>query len=366
MIFHELGHAIPAIILSKKKVSIYIGSYGDIDKSLNITIGLLDVWLSYKILSWKNGLCVPSAKKISTDRQIIYILAGPLCSFFFATMFIFFAYSQELSDSYLLFSVVFFVMSIFDLFGNLIPNSKPIMLFDGRVTYNDGYNIMKLFRYRKISVQYEEAIRLFDIRDFNKSIDLFDSFLKQKVKDENIYRLNIFANIQIKKFDKAKRLFDVYNKNFKLSSDDYSNGGLIYCKLHMNDQALVLFNKSLKINPKNIYSLNNKGFVLTVLEKYSEAIPLFDKAIKINTTFAYSYNNRGLSKIKTGKIVEGLIDIEKSIQLDPENSYSYRNLGIYHFDIGEIEKAKQLFIKAKELDVDTYNIDELIMSTERV
>ena len=145
MILHELGHAIPAIILSKEKVSIYIGSYGNIDKSINIKIGLLDVWLSYKILSWKNGLCIPSAKNISTNRQIIYILAGPICSFFFATMFIFFAYSQELSDSYLLFSVVFFVMAIFDLFGNLTPNSKPIKLFDGRVTYNDGYNIIKTF-----------------------------------------------------------------------------------------------------------------------------------------------------------------------------------------------------------------------------
>ena len=177
--------------------------------------------------------------------------------------------------------------------------------------------------------------------------------------------MNIFANIQVKKFDKAKKLFDVYNKTFKLSSDDYSNGGLIYSKLHLNDRALILYNKSLKINPKNIYSLNNKGFTLTVLEKYLEAIPLFDEAIKLNTTFAYSYNNRGLSKIKTGKVAEGLIDIKKSINLDPENSYSYRNLGIYHFDIGEIEKARQLFLKAKELDVDTYNIDELIMSTEK-
>ncbi|MBK8341854.1 MAG: M50 family metallopeptidase [Bacteroidetes bacterium] len=29
VLFHELGHAIPAILMSKKAVTIYIGSYGD-------------------------------------------------------------------------------------------------------------------------------------------------------------------------------------------------------------------------------------------------------------------------------------------------------------------------------------------------
>jgi len=42
VIFHELGHAIPAILLTKEKVTVYIGSYGDPKKSLRIKIGLLD------------------------------------------------------------------------------------------------------------------------------------------------------------------------------------------------------------------------------------------------------------------------------------------------------------------------------------
>ena len=364
VILHELGHAIPAIILTKQKVSIYIGSYGNPKKSINFRIGLLDVWLSYEMLSWKNGLCVPSAKNISINRQIIYILTGPICSSIFAAIYLYVAILKDFSGSYLLFAVLFFSISILDLFVNLIPDKKPIELFDGKVTYNDGYTLIKLFRHKKFPNQYAEAIDLFNKKEYKKSIHLFDYFLKVKLKDENIYRLNIFANMQIKNFERAKELFDNYEQGFKLTSDDYSNGGLIYSKLSMNYESLDLYNKSIELNSENVYSLNNKGFTLILLEKYSEAIPLFDKAIEIDALFAYSYNNRGLSKIKEGRVNEGLADIKKSIQLDKNNSYSYRNLGIYHFDIGETEKARELFLKSKELDEDTHMIDELILSTK--
>jgi tetratricopeptide (TPR) repeat protein len=364
VILHELGHAIPAIILTKQKVSIYIGSYGNPKRSINFKIGLLDVWLSYEMLSWKNGLCVPSAENISINRQIIYVLTGPICSSIVSTLYLYLAFLKDFSDPYLLFAVIFFIISILDLLGNLIPSKKPIELFEGKVTYNDGYALFKLFKYRKFSTQYTEAIDLFNKKEYKKSINLFDYLLKVKLKDENIYRLNIYANMQIKNFEKAKELFDHYEQEFKLTSDDYSNAGLIYNKLDMNNESIYLYNKSIELNSENIYSLNNKGYTLNLLEKYSEAIPLFDKAIEIDVFFAYSYNNRGLSKIKTGRINEGLADIEKSIQLDKNNSYSYRNLGIYHFDIGEVEKARELFLKSKELDEDTHMINELILSTE--
>lgn len=364
VILHELGHAIPAIILTKQKVSIYIGSYGNPNKSINFRIGHLNVWLSYEMLSWKNGLCVPSAENISINRQIIYVLTGPICSSIFATLYLYIALLKDFSDLYLHFAVIFFFISILDLFGNLMPNENPIELFDGTVTYNDGYTISKLFKYKKFPNQYAEAIDLFNKKEYKKSINLFDYFLKIKLKGENIYRLNMFANMEIKNFERAKKLFDDYEHEFKLTSDDYSNGGLIYSKLNLNDESLDFYNKSIELNSENVYSLNNKGFTLILLEKYSEAIPLFDKAIEVDEFFAYSYNNRGLSKIKTGRINEGLADIEKSIQLDKNNSYSYRNLGIYHFDIGEIEKARELFLKSKELDEDTHMIDELILSTK--
>lgn len=303
-------------------------------------------------------------KNISINHQIIYILCGPLSPALISSLLFYYISLVDVSDWCLFFTSIFFFLSIFDLFRNLIPSSTSIELFNGNTTYNDGYSLRRLFKYRKFNTEFEEAISLYNNQEYEKSAVLFDLIIESNLEDVNIYRIAVSANIQSKNFGRAKILFEKSEKDFTLTSDDYSNGGLIYSRLDLNEKALEFYTKSLELNPNNLYTLNNKGFALTVLDKYSEAIPLFDQAIEIDEFSAYPYNNRGLAKIKTGQLKEGLHDIEKSMELDDTNSYSYRNLGIYHFDIGEIEKARELFIKAKELDSETYNIDELILSTE--
>ena len=78
VLFHELGHAIPAVLLTGEKVKVYIGSYGDPGKSLNFSMGKLSFWIRYDPLTWRGGLCVPTAKTVSFNRQIVYIICGPL------------------------------------------------------------------------------------------------------------------------------------------------------------------------------------------------------------------------------------------------------------------------------------------------
>ena len=70
--------------------------------------------------------------------------------------------------------------------------------------------------------------------------------------------------------------------------------------------------------------------------------------------------------LKTGKETEGLSDINYSLQLDKNNSYAYRNLGIYQLDKGEKAEALKLFIKAKELDDTTHQINELLKEAEEL
>lgn len=363
VILHELGHAIPAAILTQKRVSVYIGSYGNKEKSLPLRIGLLDIWFYYGFTSWKGGLCVPSVKNVPVKQQMIYILCGPVSPFIVSAIGLFLVYSFDLNERLRLIVLLFSALSALGLFTNLIPKKKPITLFNGKTTYNDGQTLWRLYKLRKISEDYMEAVDLFNNRKYSESIAFFDAFLESGIKDETICRLNATANIQIKNYERAKILFDLLKKEFELTSDDYCNKGFLYSKLGMDAEALEFYDASLRLNPKNLYTLNNKGFALNLLERYTEAIPLFDKAIEIDAQFAYSYNNRGLAKIKTGETDEGLADIEKSIELDKENSYSYRNLGIYHFDQGRKDKARELFLKSKELDSETHSIDELILST---
>jgi tetratricopeptide (TPR) repeat protein len=236
-------------------------------------------------------------------------------------------------------------------------------LYDGRITYNDGYSLKQLFYYKRLPKEYSEAADLYNEHMYADAAVLFEKLLLIS-KDEHIYRLTINSYLQDKNYSKAKELSDTFVLSDKMNSDDLSNMALSYSQLGFHDEALKYYDRSLQQNPNNKYSLNNKGYTLNLMNKFEEAISHFDRAIEVDKEFSYSYNNRGLAKIKLGKEEEGLQDINCSFEIDPNNSYGYRNLGIYHFDKGEFDKALGLFEKAKELDNTTHMINDLISESK--
>lgn len=359
VLFHELGHAIPVILLTKQKATIYIGSYGDPKRSMKINFGALDIFFRYNPFAWRLGLCVSSAKSVSINKRIIYTLAGPFASLVIAIIACYFTFTYDLHGFLKLFLIVFLGSAFLDLLINLIPNKTPIKLYDGSITYNDGYNLKQLFYYKRLPKAYAEAADLYTEQKFADAAVLFEKLLSD-TKDENVHRLAISAYLQDKNYHKAKELSDAFASTGEMNSDDLSNIALSYSQLGFHDKALEFYNKSLQLNPDNKYSLNNKGYTLNLMNKFDEAISLFDRAIDLDKDFAYSYNNRGLGKIKLGRTEEGLQDINYAFQLDPNNSYGYRNLGIYYFDKGEFDEALRLFTKAKELDGTTHMINELL------
>ncbi|WP_171609210.1 tetratricopeptide repeat protein [Limnovirga soli] len=364
VLFHELGHAISVILLTKQRATIYIGTYGDPKKCVKINFGLLTIFLRSNPFAWRLGICIPSAKSVSVKRQIIYTLTGPIASLIIATTACYFTFAYDLHGFLKLFLIIFLGSAFLDLLINLIPSKKPIKLYDGKITYNDGYSLKQLFYYIRLPKEYTQAADLYNEQKFADAAVLLEKLLSSK-EDENIYRLAISSYLQEKNYHKAKEISDAFAIRGKMNSDDLSNIALSNSMLGFHDEALELYDKSLRLNPFNKYSLNNKGYTLNLMEKYKEAISLFDKSIELDTDFAYSYNNRGLAKIKLGQTEEGLQDINRSFEIDPDNSYAYMNMGIYHFDKGEVDEALQNFAKAKEIDSSTYMIDKFIKDAQK-
>lgn len=357
---HELGHAIPALLITKEKVSIYIGSYGDPSQSLKFTIGLLEIWFKYNPFNRKGGVCVPSGKIISINKKIIYILSGSITSVIIPLIMCYFTFLFDLSGIMKFLITAFLGFSVLHLLIDLIPSDKEIKLYNGKVVFNDGYALKTLLYYKNFPKEFTTAVELYTEKDFEAAGKIFNKIIDNGLKDGKIYQLAISCDLQIHKYEKAKILVDKFALLGTMDADDYSNAGLTYSKLGLHDKAVEFYDTSLEKNPKHLYSLNNKGYTLNLINRFEEAIVLFDKAIEIDNKFYYSYSNRGLSKIKLGRTDEGLKDIDDSLKIEENNSYAYRNLGIYHFDKGEKEKALELFMKAKELDPLTEMVDELI------
>ena len=348
VLFHELGHAIPAILLTKQKATIYIGSYGDPKKSIKINLGVLSIFFRYNPFAWRLGLCVPSVKTVSINKQIVYTLAGPVASLIIATIACYFTFAYDLHGFLKLFLIVFLGSAFLDLLVNLIPNETPIKLYDGSITYSDGYSLKQLFYYKRLPKEYSEAADLYNEQKFADAAVLFEKLLTD-IKDENIYRLSISSYLQDKNYEKAKKLSEAFALTSKMNSDDLSNIALSYSQLGFHEEALKLYDKSLQLNPDNKYSLNNKGYTLNLMDNFEEGIPSLTKPLSLTKILLIPTTIEVLRKLKLRHKDEGLQDINHSFEIDPNNSYGYRNLGIYHFDKGEFGEALQLFTRQRNL-----------------
>jgi tetratricopeptide (TPR) repeat protein len=365
VVFHELGHAIPALLLTREPVTIYIGSYGDPEKSIHFNIGRLEVWFKYNPVLWRIGLCVPKAKSISYNRQFIYILGGPMASLIIGLISFYYTFSTQANDFVQLTCFLFLISAIFDVFLNLVPSKKPIILHDGSIIFNDGYALVRLFRHMRFPPEYKEGIELLSENKYNEATVKFNTILKKGSKAEEIYRMVIIAEINSYDFENAKIHMDYFMKHYKMQEVDYINAGVIYSNSGQHIEALRFYENVLDSNPRHAHVLNNKGYTLSLMNRDEEAIRCLDESIKINPDFAYAYNNRGLSKIKTGNPEEGLADINRGLELDKDNAYGYKNLGIYHLEKKEPGKALALFRKAKEMDQHIFEIDDLIAGIEK-
>ena len=360
---HELGHAIPAILFTGQKTAIFLGSYGDRENSLHIHIGKLDLYFRFNPLQWQSGLCVPSVYEMSFAKQFFHIIGGAVFSFLLGLVTVYTSFAYDLHGFLKLFCIILFASSLLDLFINLVPSTTPVLLHDGRHTFNDGYLLKMIIHHRKISEHYGEAAALYHSDQFAEAAAVTDKMLRSGSASEEVFRLCIFANMHNQYFEKVIETGFDFEKTGRMNSDDYGIQGYAFAQLAKYEQSIAFYDRSLSINPDNPYSLNNKGYTLNLMEQYELAIACFDKAIGSNAYAAYAYNNRGLSKIKLNQPKEGLKDIEYSLSLDAGNSYAHRNLGIYHAYIDQPEQALQLFEKAKKLDSNTHMIDELIAET---
>lgn len=358
VLFHELGHAIPAMLMTKQGATVYIGSYGDKKQSFKITLGGLEIWFRYNPIKWRGGLCIPKAEDISLNKRAIYVLCGPLFSLFIAAIIFYLTFSYDLHGSIKLICAFALGSTILDLFTNLIPHK--IKVADGSTLFSDGYLLFNLQKLKQFPDEYANAVDSYSRKEYEKTSIIFEDFINRGLVNEDVYRYASTSNIFIKNYEKAHEIQKEFESKYELNADDFYNLGLTSSLLNMEEEKTKYFQKSLEQNPDNSYSLNAIGYELNKKGEFQEAILLFNKAIEIQTDFAYAYNNRGHAKIEIGQFDGGLKDIQHSLQLDSENSYVYRNLGIYHLRQDENSEALKYFLQAKQIDQDTDLIEEFI------
>lgn len=294
VLFHELGHAIPVMLMTGKGADIYIGSYADVPRHIRIPCGKLNIFLTPNPLFWQKGLCKPPDKKLSTTQQIIFVLGGPLLSLLIAMAIFMYAFYFDAHGLLKTIGVFALGSTLFDFCANLIP--RTFATKNGRKLRTDGGIIFDLLK-RKRYPQFQMGIEAFEEGKYAEAATLFQSCIDKGFTTEDPYRSTWYAWIFAKEYDKAYSAFQTFHNKFHLDSDDWYNAGIMYMGLNMIEEQLKAYQNAVALNPRHVLALNNIGYVLNTQNKFEEAIPYLDKAIESAPEFAYAYNNRGLAKI---------------------------------------------------------------------
>ncbi|PQJ08882.1 hypothetical protein CJD36_021675 [Flavipsychrobacter stenotrophus] len=360
MLLHELGHAVAARILTKDKVSVFIGSYGNKEKSFRIPLGKLEVFYCPSLLSFSQGLCIPAAKDISTRNRIIFLACGPLASLVTATAVLGSVVLFQAQDILRIGIIALAASAISDLFANLIPIRKAFKLHSGSIAYNDGFTILKLLnwqRYQKIIPLYNQFN---EHKQYVQALELIEPVFKPKISYVEIYRKALISAQLAGEYGKMMIFYEMAVPNTQLTSGEHNSMGLLFAVHHRIEEAFEAFDRAISIDPANVSAILNQAFCHLSRGDYGDAIADYNKCLNAPEHLAYTLANVGLAKIKLADTVAGLDDINRAKEISPNEPYVYRSLGIYYMDTGKTEEALANFNKCRELDSNCHVIDQLI------
>ena len=224
-VIHELGHAIPALLLTKDKVTVYMGSHGDPEKSIQFQIGRLECFFKFNLFYWKGGLCVMSSKEVSLRTDIIVTLFGPVLSLIVAGIGIVCINVVDFSDVTVLVLFALIFSCALDFIHNIIPNPKAVVLHDGVIVHNDGMQLLNILKYKTVSKKYEVGVHHFQNKEYEIAAKKFEEVLAVRNDHAVFYRLALFSNLSIKNYEKAKEIQNAFTDKFEAEFEvsDYVN-----------------------------------------------------------------------------------------------------------------------------------------------
>jgi len=341
--FHEIGHAIPALLYTQSDVSIYVGTYGDISKSLFLRYGRLKMYLKLNLFNWQKGVCHHQSARERWQKAII-ILGGPIASVLISIPLIYLMTTLPKNGIAFSLCAIFIAGAFIDLVANLIPNTKPIELHDGNITVNDGTQLLLLIEESKLPDQFFELDELLNQGKYQEVVEQCDLILDTNPKELFAYEMMIEALLAQEEYERVIQVYSYQKQFIQFTDEDYFNIGKAYKQADKPEEAMKFFEKYYYKNYTNKELINEMSEVELTLGRPQKAIDRLTPVIKNYPTFHRSYVNmsRAYTSLKDYPSAIKAIDFaEKLNDQDPL---------LYYYKGRLYEKTNQHMIARRSLE----------------
>lgn len=364
-LFHELGHAIPAMFFnsSEQPVEVFIGSYGDIDGCYTLNFSGLQLFIKPNLLDWKLGMC----RHPTTDnlwKEIIITLGGPLASTLIASVFLFHMVQGNWSDGWITLAAICMTSALIDLGVNLYPSEKAITFYDDTIGYSDGYWLKTYISRLSLSDDYFQLEKLFQQSDYAAVVAQGKALIQKSKQKKEVYRLVLSALIQQRDYETAIDFYHDLNDHYKIDEQDHLILSELMLKVNDLDEALNHVNVYLHKNIYDTTALHRRGYIFIKKEEWQEAKFDLENAQRIAPHHPLVNSNLGLLYLKQRDFATAEKYMNFALEVTQEEGLVWFNKGLWFEEKWDWKGALNCYENAKTYGYEYHGLEMKIAEME--
>lgn len=342
--FHEMGHALPALLFTEGPVFVYIGTYGDVSSGVHLSFGRLQIFFRLNLLDWKLGMCQHHAVK-SKAKSAIILLGGPMASLLISIPLLLLLLNVQFSETLSIVLAMFIFAATVDFMVNMIPWNQPIQMDGGGVSYCDGYQLLNLIRRSNLSATHLLLEEKLEDQKYKEVMDEAEQLILNNKADKVIYEIAIEACILHQKPKDGLWFFEKKNAQMKLNSYDYFTIATFYIDLKNDVEALKCLNHFLDKVKDSPEGYKARGCIYLRLKNYELASKDFQLAFYYNQDDPVLLMYRGIARINSTDTENGLNDLKLAESKGIKSPEMYSLLENYYTKIGDEKLATEYYWK---------------------
>ncbi len=355
-LFHEMGHAIPALLFSREKVQVYIGTYGGTEDGASLSLGRLDIFFKFNFLAWNIGMC-RHAGQMTLWRSFLIILGGPIASLMIAVPLLFFLPHTAAQPLLHFMIFVFVAAAVLDFVSNLFPFGSQMYTGNGDAIYNDGLQLVGLCKRLSLPDVYFEMEQLITKENYVEAIKKGRPMIMDGKAKPQIYDLMVSALYHEKEYEDIITATKLKSQHYELSPSDYYMLGKANTKLNHFDDALKFLNQACYKQYSNSRMLMDRGYLHLQRSDASSALDDLNAALHFDGSLLQAVVYRALALIRLDEATQAIDDLEAVLKVKPNHTVAWFYMGQAHEKNKDDELALAAYKKAKELGCEEHGLD---------
>ena len=342
VLIHELGHAFPSLLFTKDPVWVFVGTSNPNDKTAGFRLGRLNLSFVPLFMPVDAGVCYHTPAKKWLHRVII-VLGGTLFTFLSASVFMWWVYSNGMSDIWKFNAIFFLGLSGLQLVTNLYPRVIYESGDGGKAHVTDGQHFLLLLREKFGAKDYQELYRLHTEGKNEEAIKYLSEWRKDNKVTRRMYDLGKEVYNGNKQWLEVLSLTDDFaGTDFSLlKRDDYEAIGNAYFETDAFRNALRCFEKVHFFDPFNPASFKKIAKTYHALGNLREAEVAYNNALEIFPNDAIAHIQMSFVKQGMRKVEDAHEHFARAIELNPKSPHINYFAAKFLLENNQYERAEE-------------------------